>query len=163
MEVTARPLEPEAFRPFGTVLRAGVGEVRSIRDGAVRLTHSDAAFDHDARAATPAIDLYEVAAEPLPLAARRIERHPFSVQIFSPVRAARWLVAVWPDGPEGRVEAFVAGPEDGVLYRRGLWHHGVVALDAPALFHSFMWRTGTGGDTEFADPAAPPVIHGPGA
>lgn len=160
MTLTVRPLNADAFAPFGTVFSAGVGRVKTIRDGAVRLTFCDASLDHNSSATLPAVDLYEVAASRRPLTLARIERHPFSTQVFVPMQAVRWLVVVWS---EHVVEpaAFVAGPRQAIAYAPSVWHHGIVALDAPAIFHSFMWRTGVGNDTEFLDLSAPVVVDWP--
>ncbi|WP_050900876.1 ureidoglycolate lyase [Oceanicola sp. S124] len=154
----ARPLTAEAFAPYGEVARAGEGQVKQIRDGQARLSKSPAAFPHLPEAPAAALDFYEVQPNALPLRASMIERHPFSTQLFCPMQGGRWLVAVWPEGPGGAVEAFVAGPGDVVTYRPGIWHHGVVALDRPATFASLMWKTPEGqGDTEFV-PLPEPVL-----
>lgn len=163
MSVTAKPLTAEAFASFGTVLSPADGAVKTIRDGGVRLTRTGAPLDHDAEADQPAIDLYEVTPDAAPLKAKRVERHPHSVQLFSPMTAVRWLVAIWPDGPYAPPVAFVATPEQAVLYGPGVWHHGIVALDRPALFLSWMWRTGTEADTEFADLPMPVSLTWPAA
>ncbi|MDK3018846.1 ureidoglycolate lyase [Pseudodonghicola flavimaris] len=158
--IVARPLTPEAFAPFGHVARPGLGEVKAIRGGGVRLSKSSTVFDHLAAAPDATLDFYEVEPEPGPLDARVIERHPRSSQLFCPMGAARWLVAVWPEGPEAPPLAFVAGPRDVVTYAPGLWHHGIVALDRPACFASLMWKAADrAGDTEFLDLATPVRIE----
>jgi ureidoglycolate lyase len=156
--VIARPLTPEGFAPYGHVARPGLGYVKMIRGGSVRLSKSATAFAHASEAPEAALDFYEVQPETGPLCARVIERHPFSAQLFCPMGAARWLVVIWPEGPEGAPLAFVAGPEDVVTYAPGLWHHGIVALDRPTCFSSLMWKAGAG-DTEFLDLAAPVMIE----
>ncbi|MCA1336786.1 ureidoglycolate lyase [Pseudooceanicola marinus] len=160
----AQPLTPEAFAPHGDVARPGMGAVKMIRAGQVRLSKTEATFPHDPAAHATALDFYEVEPSVAPMRATMVERHPFSTQMFCPMEAGRWLVAVWPDGPEGAPEAFVAGPGDVVTYRPGLWHHGIVALDRPATFASLMWKTADGqGDTEFLELPAPVLIDWPAA
>ncbi|QPM92451.1 ureidoglycolate lyase [Pseudooceanicola algae] len=163
-QIRARPLTPGSFAPFGHVARPGLGAVRMIRDGHVRLSKSDTGFAHLPEAAEAKLDFYEVAQEKGPLIAGTVERHLHSAQMFSPMTAARWLVAVWPDGPEGAPLAFVAGPQDVVTYAPGVWHHGIVALDRAACFASLMWKTGDAArDTEFRPLAAPWAILWPDA
>lgn len=158
----ARPLTPEAFAPYGDVLRAGDGEVKEIRGGQARLSKNPAPFPHLPEAPGAAVDFYEVKPSDLPLRATMVERHEKSTQLFCPMQGGRWLVAVWPDGPEGTPLAFVAGPGDVVTYRPGVWHHGVVALDRPATFASLMWKSADGqGDTEFVPLPAPLLIEWP--
>ena len=157
--IQAEPLTPEGFAPFGHVARPGLGAVKTIRDGAVRLSKSTTAFDHLPDAPGAALDFYEVQPEVGHLTARVVERHPRSSQLFCPMGTGRWLVAVWPDGPDGAPLAFVAGPQDVVTYAPGLWHHGIVALDQPACFASLMWKgEDASGDTEFCDLPAPCAI-----
>lgn len=155
----AQPLTPEAFAPYGHVARPGGGEVKMIRDGRVRLSKSATLFEHLASAPDATIDFYEVEPEQEVLIARTIERHERSSQLFCPMQGARWLVAVWPEGPEGAPLAFVAGPQDVVTYAPGLWHHGIVALDRPACFASLMWKAADRqGDAEFRQLERPVTI-----
>lgn len=148
--IRAEPLTPEAFAPFGHVSRAGLGEVKRIRGGAVTLSRSEARFDRDAGAERLVLDFYSVPAEPMPLRTEQAERHAHSAQVFIPVRCARYLVVVWPERPAPGVTplAFVADGETAVTYAPGVWHHGIVALDRAAEFASFMWR---GDDVENAE------------
>lgn len=162
--LSARALTPAAFAPYGHVARPGLGDVKAIRDGCVRLSKSETGFNHGHAAADAKLDFYEVSPETGPLVANVIERHILSSQMFSPMNTARWLVVIWPDGPDGRPLAFVAGPQDVVTYAPGLWHHGIVALDRPACFTSLMWKTGDPAvDTEFLTLKSPWQISWPGA
>jgi ureidoglycolate lyase len=66
---------------------------------------------------------------------------------------SRWLVCVALDGPggvpePGSLRAFIAGPGIGVNFRRGLWHHPILALDQPARFAMLAWEDGGPGDAE---------------
>jgi len=60
------------------------------------------------------------------------ERHPLGSQAFVPLRAHGYLVAVAPSGDfdPRAVEVFIAGPDQGVNYRKGVWHHFLLALHA---------------------------------
>lgn len=96
----------------------------------------------------------------LPLRIRQLERHPHSPQTFVPTTTTRFLVVVAPptDGPmpdPGAVQAFIAGPGQGIAYRTGTWHTGMAALDEAAVFAVMMALTGRDEDTELVDlPAA---------
>ena len=52
-------LSAETFRPFGQVAQPGLGQVKEIRDGTVRLTRSPALLDRDDEAVDLALDFYE--------------------------------------------------------------------------------------------------------
>ena len=161
MQIDAEPLDPETFRPFGTVLEPGTGTVKTLRDGAVRLTRPGAGLPHDATAETPAVEFYDCAPATAPLVATHVEHHPHSTQLFACMSGTRWLVVVWPGAPGTDPRAFVARPDQAVLYAPGIWHHGIVALDRPAQFISWMWRTGGETDTVFAVLPAPVHVGWP--
>lgn len=141
--IRALPLTAEAFAPFGHVARNGEGAVKSIRDGSVVLTKTDARCSHDAEAQDFAIDFYDTKPERDILTMRQAEHHPHSAQMFIALGAERYLVVVW-DGeptPDRKPQAFVARGTDMVIYNPGVWHHGIVAIDKQTLFASAMWKT----------------------
>lgn len=144
-------LTSEAFADFGHVARAGHGLSKSIRGGTAILTKSAATFAHDEAAPDLALDFYEVEGEAEVLRATQAERHSHTAQMFVPMRVDRYLVVVWRDHPElgASPEVFLAGPEDVVIYKPGIWHHGIVAVGGDAVFASTMWRTRGGTDAEF--------------
>ncbi len=144
--IKTRPLVPEAFAPFGQVLRSGAGDTKMIRDGQVLMTKTLAEVDHEPEGSDFAIDFHDVPALSGPLVIREAERHLQSAQVFVPVNASRYLVVVWPGDPGPGVEpiAFIAGAQDVIVYNPGTWHHGIVALDRRAVFTSLFWRPNDG-------------------
>lgn len=96
----------------------------------------------------------------LPFRVTQLERHPRSAQTFMPMLESRFLVVVAPpsrgDAPDlDALRAFVAGPGQGIAYRAGTWHHGMVVLDAPGQFAVMMGMAGTEPETELWDLPAP--------
>lgn len=154
------PLTAENFVAYGTVGRAGTDLVKIIRNGAVALTKSAAAFEHDMRALDHALEFYQVKAEGTTLEAVQAEQHPHSAQMFIPMNVERYLVVVWNDHPNSgcKPQAFVGGPEDVVIYKPGVWHHGIVALGRDGLFASTMWKTRGGTDVEFLSLSTPEIF-----
>ena len=151
--VSVAALTAEAFAPFGTVLEPGGEGARLIRDGAVRLTQFPKVLGRDAAATDVAFDYYEVQPQVGPLTLHQAERHPFSDQLFVALNGARFLAVVWPEDPATSDPiGFVGAPGQAVIYRAGVWHHAIVAVEEAALFGSLIWRTGRGDDTEFAAP-----------
>lgn len=145
--VRARPLTVEGFAPWGDVVSAG------LRAGSAANQGTAVRFDRCARlsstrpGAAPNLAVFRSAPQPLPLTVRLLERHPCSTQAFLPMRCARFLVIVAPTRPDGapdaaRLEAFVCGPAQGINYHPGVWHHPIVALDAPADFAMLAWEDG---------------------
>jgi ureidoglycolate lyase len=154
--ITPVLLTPDAFAPFGRVLQPGLGAVKTIRDGAVRLSQNPDFLDHDGDAVDLALDFYDVAPHGARLDAVQAERHPHSAQLFVPLVEARYLVVVWPQRPDSAdALAFIGGPGQAVIYKPGIWHHGIVAIARQTSFASLLWRTKTGGDTEFVTLPSP--------
>jgi ureidoglycolate lyase len=151
--VRAEPLAVEGFAPFGDVVSAG------LRDGSAANQGTAVRYDRCARlvtsraAALPNLAVFRSTPQPLPFQARLLERHPCSTQAFLPLRCARFLVLVAPSARDGApdldgLRAFVCGPGQGVNYLPGVWHHPIVALDAPAEFAMLAWEDGGPQDCE---------------
>jgi len=135
-ELTPEPLTAEAFAPFGSVIEASDEAVRiDINQGhAVRYDRL-AEVDVADGGGTGVISLFR--ARPLEsLVLKLFERHPLGSQSFVPLSGTPYLVAVAPTGdfdPAG-VRLFRAQGHQGVHYRKGVWHHFLLALDATSDF-----------------------------
>lgn len=145
MEIVARPLDAEAFAPFGQVFGTPARPER---------IDLDLALVNHRSAARPTIALIRAAPVALPFETTVLERHRFSSQTFVPARVARYLVVVAPGAVDGGpdltgIRAFVATGGQGVNYVAGTWHHGLTVLDAEATFTMVMWNDGSDQDTEF--------------
>ena len=140
------PLSAVEFAPFGDLLHnAGPARRRVYRD----TTQTGEG---------PGELLFSVShvapVETTPVSVTQLERHPYSVQTFIPLKVSRWLIIVAPDLPDGspdvtRLRAFLAQPGYGISYRRGTWHQGTTVLDADAQFGVLMWRRIADDDSEF--------------
>jgi ureidoglycolate lyase len=152
--IRARPLEPEAFAPFGQVLQHRPGDL--LRRNFAADLFSDRP---DAR---PNLRVQRTQPTPLPLTATLIERHRHSSQMFAPLDGGRFLVAVWPSDAEGRPllgqgRVFVARGDQAVNYNKDVWHHGFVAIEKAGAFLMLRWEDGTTGDEEFL-PLPEPIL-----
>jgi ureidoglycolate lyase len=92
----------------------------------------------------------------LPLLVRTVERHRSSAQTFIPLSSVHYLVLVAPSDRDGApdpagMKAFIAGPGQGVSYRKDTWHHGLTVLDEPGDFAVMMGLRGDGKDDEYLD------------
>lgn len=145
--LVARPLTPEAFAPFGDVVSAGLKAGAAANQGtAVRFDWS-ARLENGRSGAKPNLAVFRSVPQALPFTVKLLEHHPQSSQAFLPMRCSRFLVCVAPTAPSGGPDleglvAFVCGPGQGVNYHRGVWHHPIIALDAPAEFAMLAWEDG---------------------
>lgn len=104
-----------------------------------------------------------VEATGLPAQVRFLERHPFSDQAFVPLRDTRFLVVICPSHSDGspnldQIHAYEAGPGQGVIYRRNVWHAPLSALTAPAEFFVTMGITDKAANDEFYELPTPVAI-----
>jgi ureidoglycolate lyase len=135
-ELTPEPLTAEAFAPFGSVIQASDDAVKlDINQGhAVRYDRL-AEIDVADGGGAGVISLFR--AKPLAsLALKVFERHPLGSQSFVPLGGRPYLVAVAPAGTfdPATVRLFHAEGHQGVHYRKGVWHHFLLALDATSDF-----------------------------
>lgn len=158
MPIVAVPLTTEAFAPYGAVI---------AHQGDLPLMPYEGAFEHTENAArmTMAVLRVTVAFEGI-IAIPRLERHPYSAQSFIPLKGGKSLLVVCGTAPDGRpmlsdAKAFVAGADQGVTYRRDVWHRSVTALEAPSEFVVLMHQTGQGDDTVFFDLDSPLMVEAP--
>jgi ureidoglycolate lyase len=96
----------------------------------------------------------------VPSSIAQFERHPLSDQAFVPLDAIRFLVVVCPSRSDGTpdaegCEAFLAGPGQGIIYRRNVWHAPLSSLTAPAEFFVTMGVAENAKNDEFYDLPAP--------
>lgn len=159
MTVTATRPDAAAFAPFGVFvdMPAEAGARRPYSEWLTPVSGLALQF-HTNR----------VPPSRLPLTLERVERHPHAAQVFLPLSVSRYVVTVLPSLGDGqpdlpRARAFVLPATLGVVYRAGVWHAGITALDAEASFAVLMWR-GSADDDVFAPvgPLAvlPPVTAG---
>ncbi|MBL8137197.1 MAG: ureidoglycolate lyase [Acidobacteria bacterium] len=150
MRVPLRAPDAGLFAPFGAFIDAPerVGVRRMYSDWLAAVP-----------GLAPQFHTNRVAASSLPLTIDRVERHPHAPQVFLPLDVSRYVVTVMAADAAGAPDpvsalAFLLPPTLGVVYRAGVWHAGMTALDREASFGVMMWR-GASDDDVFA--AIPPV------
>ncbi len=146
-EVIIRPLDAEAFAPFGEVIEArGVPSAMINQGKCARFTDLAALDFADGRAG---ISVFEGQSYALPLALTMMERHPLGSQAFLPLSDDPFLVIVAPDqeGVPGVPQAFLTMPGQGVNYRRNVWHGVLTPLERAGRF-AVIDRIGEGNNLE---------------
>lgn len=142
-----------AFAPFGWVVETG-DSGRAANNGTARRhdIHAHAAADVQpgSRLVT---SIFEARRQPLGTSITMLERHVNSVQLIMPLDGAGHIVIVSLAGADGMPDlstlaAFAFTASQGMIYRRGLWHHPIMAVDADARFLVQSWQDGTAADCE---------------
>lgn len=125
-----QPLSAESFAPFGQVIDCDGHDSYAVNGGSSRRFSDLAQLECDA-AGRLALSIFRANAREAPFALTVLERHPLGSQAFVPLNGLRFLVAV-ADSPEdaGRLRVFVSNGRQGINFRRGVWHHPLLALEA---------------------------------
>jgi ureidoglycolate lyase len=135
--LTPRPLTAEAFGPYGEVIEAAVArEAIPINYGATTRFHDLAGIDVSDQGGEVCVSIFRSSPLPQPIEIELMERHPLGSQAFVPLSGRPYLVVVAPAGEldPDRIEAFLAGPHQGVNYAKGTWHHYSLALEGQSDF-----------------------------
>jgi ureidoglycolate lyase len=168
VKIAAAPLDRASYRPFGDVIAADRAvSGASANAGTARRFDRLGAIENLRPGATPNLCLFRVApaaANPFPV--RMLERHRHSTQVFIPMGGAlRYLVVVCQggDAPDlATLKAFMAGAEQGITYRPGIWHHPLIALDRTIDFACIVYEDGGAGDCEERAISSETVVILPG-
>ena len=130
-ELAPEPLTAEAFAPFGSVIEASDDALKlDINQGHAVRYDALAEVDVAEGGGVPVISLFR--ARPLDaLVLRTFERHPLGSQSFVPLSGRPYLVAVAPAGPfdAASIRLFRAAANQGVHYRKAVWHHFLLVLE----------------------------------
>jgi len=134
--IAVLPLAKEAFGPFGEVIAKKGVEPVFINRGKTRRFHALATADAAEAGGRAILSIFSGDPCDLPVPIAMMERHPLASQAFMPLSGRPWLVVVAPDelGRPGRPVAFLAEGGEGVQFARGVWHHPLIVLGAPADF-----------------------------
>lgn len=127
------PLTKEAFAPFGDVIETEGSDFFMINNGSTRRYHKLATVETQLPDDQAIISIFRAEALAMPLTIRMLERHPQGSQAFVPLLGKPFLVVVAPPGdcPDpAQVRAFISDGRQGVNYRRGVWHHPILAIAA---------------------------------
>ena len=151
--IEAPPITREAFAAFGEVVLAERADITPIMVNfgtAARRNHAGRMENLRPNAAP---NLASFCCEPwsrFPVIAESMEKHPYSSQLFVPMKVERYLVVVAPGGDAPDVEglrAFIAHPGEGVIYGPGVWHMPLIVFGtARAEFTMLVWEDETPGD-----------------
>lgn len=129
-ELSLRPLTAQAFAAFGDIVTSAGGEGRRINAGtSVRVEMP--APDVLADGGGPSLSVFRAQAVPLPFVVHELERHRLGSQTFLPLGSTAFVVVVALGGDQPDVTtlaAFLADGRCGVTFRRGVWHHPLLAL-----------------------------------
>lgn len=164
--LAAVPLTAEGFAPYGRVVSAGLTAGIAANQGTAVRFDDCAPLINTRDTARPNLVVFRSTPKSLPFDVKLLERHACSTQVFVPMIISRYLVCVAPNLADGtpdmsQLVAFVCAPGQGIAYAPGVWHHPMIALDAPGEFAMLVWEDGTPVDCELHHLTEPVRITGP--
>ncbi|HSC84450.1 MAG TPA: ureidoglycolate lyase [Pseudomonas sp.] len=131
--LTIEPLTAQAFAPFGEVIETEGREFFMINRGTSRRYHRQVDVQTSGPNATAIISILRTTTLPMPLTIDMLERHPLGSQAFMPLNGQQFLIVVAPPAAQpqsSQIRAFISNGQQGVNYRKGVWHHPLLSLAA---------------------------------
>ncbi len=170
IRLSLQPITRQSFSPFGELVEMGAAAI-SVNEGTA-LRRDVGAFPaiEAPGGSTLITSVFEAKARDLPQRLGILERHANSAQLITPLGGAGHAVVVCLTGRDGMpdlasIVAFRCSANQGVVYRRGLWHHPIAALGMAAQFLVQSWQDGSDADCEIVplgdqDVAIQPMTQG---
>lgn len=145
------PLTAEAFAPFGDVIETDGRDFYLINYGKTERYSDLATLDSLENGGKPTVSIFRSQPVQFPFRIEVMERHPQSSQAFISLDRQAFLTLVAPVGEVPVLEnihLFIVGPNQGINYRRGVWHH---YMFSPAGVRDFICLDRTGGSGSNCD------------
>ena len=133
MLLHAQPLSKESFSPYGDVIEIDGANHFPINAGKIERYHDLARVELDAAQEGRVLISIVKCNEPsrLPYRVEVVERHCLGSQAFIPLKPAQMVVVVGPaveSVQADQMKAFVSNGNQGINYRRGVWHMPLIAF-----------------------------------
>jgi len=147
------PVTQAGFAPFGWLVETGASG-RAANNGTARRHDIHAHAAADVRPGSSFVtSIFEAKAQQPTATIAMLERHVNSIQLIMPLDGAGHIVVVSQAAPDGAPDlstlaAFSFSASQGMIYRRGLWHHPIMAVGADARFLVQSWQNGSAADCE---------------
>lgn len=125
--LTVAPLTGDAFAPYGQVIECAGHENYEVNGGTSQRFSDLAQLEADT-AGRLALSIFRAHARQAPYLLSTIERHSLGSQAFMPLDRQPFLVVVAETPTPDSLRAFLSDGRQGVNFRRGTWHHPLLAL-----------------------------------
>ena len=136
-ELAVELLTRDGFAAFGDVIERAGAHHYAINQGTTERFHDLCHVDVACEGGKPLVNIFRGQVFSCPIEIAMMERHPLGSQAFIPLSSRPFLVVVaggGDDGVPGPLRAFVSTAGQGVNYRRNVWHHPLLSLEAVSDF-----------------------------
>jgi ureidoglycolate lyase len=131
IELIPQNLSAENFALYGDILSTN-SEMKIINNGFAQKHFNLCAIDSRIEDGLSAVHIYVAKKRVFPLHINMLEKHPFFSQAFIPRTTTPFLavVALGEDEPDlNTLKAFITDGNQGVHYKRGIWHFPLISLE----------------------------------
>ena len=132
LKIKLQTLTKNNFAPFGDVIETAGAERILINEGTTERFHDLANIDVESEGGHTLINIFRGQPRPQPIQIKMMERHPLSSQAFIPLKKIPYIIVVAVIskivGPKD-LHAFRAQGDQGINYKRNLWHHPLLTLE----------------------------------
>lgn len=132
IELIPEPLCREKFGLYGDILTTNNSEMKIINNGFAQKHYDLCAVDSRKNNGLSAVHIYVAKKREFPLNINMLEKHPHFSQVFIPRSQKPFLVvvALGVDKPDlSTLKAFITDGDEGVHYKRGVWHFPLISLE----------------------------------
>ena len=132
-ELAVELLTRDGFAAFGDVIETAGAHHYAINQGTTERFHDLCHVDVAGDGGTTLVNIFRGQVFSCPIEIAMMERHPLGSQAFIPLSIRPFLVVVAEEGGNGvpgPLHAFVSTAGQGVNYRRNVWHHPLLSLEA---------------------------------
>ncbi len=126
-------LTRDGFAPFGDVIETAGAHHYAINQGTTERFHDLCDVDVATQGGKTLVNIFRGQVFACPIQINMMERHPLGSQAFIPLGSRPFLVVVAEDAGDnvpGPLRAFLGSAGQGVNYRRNVWHHPLLSLEA---------------------------------
>jgi len=130
-KLKVKKLTAKNFSPFGDVIEPRRADRIMINEKTTERFHDLANVDISEHDGFPLINIFRGQPRSKPIEIRMMERHPLGSQAFIPLQNNPYLVVVAPISDNvipSDIQAFIAAGNQGVNYKKNLWHHPLLVL-----------------------------------
>ena len=132
IKLNIQSLTKKNFSPFGDVIETDGAERILINEGTTERFHNLANIDVESAGGQPLINIFRGQPKPQPIQIKMMERHPLGSQAFIPLKKEPYIIvvaAISKNISPKDLYAFQAQGDQGINYKRNLWHHPLLTLE----------------------------------
>lgn len=124
-------LTKDNFKAFGEVITTQNSDSIIINEGYAQKFYEQCTMDANEKNGKSTLHIYVAKKREFPLHVHMMEKHPYFSQTFMPRSKEPFLVVVClgEDKPDlSTIKVFKTDGEQGVFYKRGIWHFPLISL-----------------------------------